>query len=379
MTATAGSLLAMNTTAETTEQTGQGRQDEIAERLFAAATGAFELSHVWLGLRLGLYAAMAHGPEVTPGELAAKAGIAERYAREWLEEQAVAGLVDVAADADDPSARRYRLADDQAAVLVDEESPWLLGPVALGVVGIARTLPEVLDAFRSGSGVPYASYGRDVRDCISRLNRPMFKHQLAAEWLAGMPDLLERLTAASAPRIADLGCGTGWSSIELARAFPRASVDGLDSDPSSVEEARRNAKAAGVEDRVRFHCVDGADSTLAGPYDLVCAFECVHDFAQPVAVLRAARRSLASGGVVLIGDERAADSFQAPGDELERFLYGWSAIHCLPATLAEPDSAGTGTVMRTATLRDYAKEAGLTRFEVLPVEHDFWRFYRLEP
>jgi 2-polyprenyl-3-methyl-5-hydroxy-6-metoxy-1,4-benzoquinol methylase len=183
----------------------------------------------------------------------------------------------------------------------------------------------------------------------------------------------------SPARVADLGCGSGWSSIAIARGYPVTRVDGLDFDEASIQEARRNAEGAGLTDRVHFDCKDASSPDLAGDYDLVTLFETLHDMADPVRVLRAAAAMLAPGGAVLVGDEKVAETFTAPGDELERFNYGWSALHCLPATLSEAGSVGTGTVIRPDTVRRYAREAGFSGVTVLPVDHDFWRFYRLEP
>jgi 2-polyprenyl-3-methyl-5-hydroxy-6-metoxy-1,4-benzoquinol methylase len=363
----------MSTTLDT------ARRDAVVEQLFAGTIGALETLHVYLGDRLGLYAALTEVPDASASELAARAGIAERYAREWLEQQAVAGLLDVTGRDDDASARRYRLPPEVAEVMTDAESLNHLAPVAGLVAGICQALPAVLEAFRTGAGVPYADYGPDLRHGIARLNRPMFRHQLAAEWIPALPDIQARLSAGDPPaRVADLGCGTGWSSIELARAFPHVRVDGIDLDETSVDEARRNAAEAGVEDRVLFSCREAADPALAGRYDLVMLFETLHDMAHPVEVLSAARAMLAEGGAVLVGDERVAEQFTAPGDELERLNYGWSALHCLAAALVEPGAAGTGTVIRPDTVERYAADAGL-RTAVLPIEHDFWRFYRLDP
>ena len=364
----------MGTTVDT------ARRDAVVEQLFLGAIGALETLHVYLGDRLGLYAALAEMPDASPGDLAASAGIAERYAREWLEQQAVSGLLDVVGEDDDPAKRRYRLPPEVAEVVTDPDSLNYLAPLAPLVAAVCQTMPAVLEAFRTGAGVPYAAYGEDLRRGIARLNRPMFLHQLAAEWIPAMPDIEMRLKAADPPaRIADLGCGSGWSSIALARAYPAAQVHGIDLDEASIEEARRNAAAAGVADRVRFECRDVGDPAPAGRYDLVTFFETVHDMADPVAALRAAAALLGPGGAVLVGDEKVAETFTAPGDQLERFNYGWSALHCLPVALTEPMSVGTGTVIRPDTVRRFARDAGFSTVTVLPVEHDFWRFYRLVP
>jgi 2-polyprenyl-3-methyl-5-hydroxy-6-metoxy-1,4-benzoquinol methylase len=208
----------------------------------------------------------------------------------------------------------------------------------------------------------------------------MFRHQLAAQWIPALPDIQARLQATDNPaRVADLGCGSGWSSIALARAYPSAHIDGIDLDQASIAEARHNAAAAGLTDRVRFECRDAGDPALAGQYDLVTLFETLHDLADPAAALRAAAALLATGGAVLVGDEKVAETFTAPGDELERFNYGWSALHCLPASLTDPTSVATGAVIRPDTVRHFAREAGFSAVTVLPIEHDFWRFYRLDP
>ena len=188
-----------------------------------------------------------------------------------------------------------------------------------------------------------------------------------------------RLSCPPAARVADVACGTGWSTLALARAYPLARIDGFDVDAGSIARAREHAAEAGLEDRVTFHVHDAADASLAGSWDLVTIFEAVHDMAHPVEALRAARHMLAPGGSVLVGDELTAEAFGAPADPLERFMYGFSVLHCLPVGREDERSAATGTVIRPHTLRAYATEAGYREVAVLPIEHDFWRFYRLNP
>jgi SAM-dependent methyltransferase len=140
-----------------------------------------------------------------------------------------------------------------------------------------------------------------------------------------------------------------------------------------------NVAAAGLADRVRPAVHDASDPDLGGRYDLITIFEALHDMDHPVEALRSARNSLAEGGSVVIADERVGERFAAPGDGLGRFNYGWSVLHCLPVGTLDENSAGTGTVIRPDTVRAYAAEAGFGRVDVLPIEHDFWRFYRLAP
>jgi len=178
-------------------------------------------------------------------------------------------------------------------------------------------------------------------------------------------------------RVADIGMGLGWSSIAIAQAYPKVRVDGFDLDEASVRAARANAEASGVADRVAFHVRDAGEADLASRYDFALAVECIHDMPNPVAVLRAMRRLVGEGGPVLIVDEKVADRFTAPGDDVERYMYGFSILHCLPVAMTEQPSAATGTVIREATMRRYAEEAGFQAVEVLPIEHDFFRFYHL--
>jgi SAM-dependent methyltransferase len=194
-----------------------------------------------------------------------------------------------------------------------------------------------------------------------------------------MPDVQVRLQAEPPARVADIGCGTGWSTIALARAYPLARVSGVDLDVDSIRQARLNAERAGLADRIAFEVGDAANLSLAGTFDLVTAFETLHDMARPVQALEGMRRLAGASGVVLIADERVADSFIAPGDAIERLCYGFSVLHCLPASLAEQPSAGIGTVLRAPALRGLAEAAGFRSVQVLPIQNDFWRFYRLDP
>jgi 2-polyprenyl-3-methyl-5-hydroxy-6-metoxy-1,4-benzoquinol methylase len=348
--------------------------EALGGRIFEAALGAADILSIYLGDRLGWYRSLAADGRCTATELAGRTGTHERYAREWLEQQAVTGLLSVE-DAGDPADRRYSIPAAAAEVFTDETSLSYLAPFARMFASAAIQLPSLLDAYRTGGGVGWKQFGADARESQADMNRPWYERQLPGA-LAATPSVHEALSRPGA-RIADVGCGGGWSSIALARAYPDATIDGIDVDAGSVDMARKNAASAGVADRVTFTHADAAGLTDA-TYDAVFAFECVHDMPRPVDVLAAVERALTPDGFVVVMDEAVAEKFSAPGDDLERIMYGFSLLVCLPDGMSSPPSAGTGTVMRPDTLRRYAQEAGLTSFEILPIEgFGFWRFYRL--
>ncbi len=306
-------------------------RDALAERLFGAVLQTMDLFAVYLGDRLGYYQALAEHGALTCAELATRTGTDERYTREWLEQQAVTGILE-ADDADDARSRRFRLPPGAAQALVEPDNLASTTPVIRFFGGIARVLPALVDAYRTGAGVPYRDYGDDGHQGQAGMTRAMFVNLLAADWLPALPDIHARLRADPPARVADVGCGAGWSSISLARAYPKIAVDGIDLDAASVAAARTNAESAGIADRVTFQVRDAGDPALAGQYDLACAFECIHDMSDPVATLRAMRRLVREGGTVLVADERVAETFTAPGDDIERFMYGFSILHCLPVS-----------------------------------------------
>jgi SAM-dependent methyltransferase len=238
-------------------------------------------------------------------------------------------------------------------------------------------LPALVEAYRSGDGIGWEAYGTDMREGQATFNRPAFTHLLGNEWLPGIADLHDRLGSEASARVVDIGCGEGWSTIAMAQAYRSARFVGVDLDAPSIEAARRNAAAAGVGDRVDFLHADAAG--LEGPFDAAIIIEAVHDMANPVPVLAAIRDALADDGSLVVVDERVAETFAAPGDDVERFMYGWSITTCLPDGRSRQPSRATGTVMRPDTLRGYADEAGYGSVEVLPIESDFFRFYRLRP
>lgn len=351
------------------------RAGALTERIFEQVLASLEVATIWLGHRLGLYDALT-GPS-TVAEVAARTGVIERYVREWLEQQAIAGLVNVDDATAPPERRRFRLSPAQQLALADPASPFYAGALALLGGGCGAALPQVLDAWRNGTGLSFGAYGDDVRDGQGLFNKADFDLRLVQEWLPAVPDVHALLSREGA-RALDLGCGVGWSSIALARGYAGLTVDGVDLDEASVMDARANALGAGVADRARFEVVASDVDHGEARYDVAFFLESLHDMAHPVPALRAVRSALRPGGRVFVMDEGAADAFAPDGSPVERLLGAASVLHCLPVGMAEPGSAGTGALFRPSTLREYAAAAGYSAVRDAPIEHDFMRFYVLE-
>ncbi|REJ04558.1 class I SAM-dependent methyltransferase [Microbacterium bovistercoris] len=353
----------------------------LAERLIESLLPGLELLSIEFGRRLGLYEALGRADDATIEEFAAAAGIDRRIAQEWLEQQTAAGFLTV----DDASAaaavRRFALPAAHRPVFLDPDDPFYAVGTGTMFAGTASAFDAVVDAARTGAGVRYGAFGTGVRQGLEQLNRPGYVNDLDG-WVAALPDVRDRLRRGG--RILDLGAGTGWSSVALARAFPAARVVAVDLDPASVADARRLVHAEGLDERIEVRRAnatvpeDFADLAPEG-FDLVTVFEALHDMNEPVAALTVARSLLRDGGAVLIGDEKVADAFTEQADFLDRLNYAFSVLHCLPATMAEGERVANGTVLRAGTVRDWAAEAGFGGSTVLPIEHPLWRFYRLDP
>lgn len=350
------------------------RGEQLAERILDGLTAGVELATLELGRRLGLYLALRDAGPTTARQFSDLTGVVERYAREWLEQQAAAGFID-ATDHPDASEREYWLPAEHEAVLVDEDNPsYMLGAAPM-LTGTVLPIAAVTEAYRSGEGVAYERFGAEVRHGIASLNRPSFRSDLPS-WIRAVSGLHEKLEAGAS--VLDAGCGVGWSSIAIAELYPRVSLHGIDLDEASIDEARQHAAERGLENRVSFTVANGNEPLEDDQYDLACLFETLHDMGDPVGVLRAIYAALRPDGVVLIADERVSDVFTAPAGAVERLQFAFSVLHCLPATMAESTAVANGTILRTPTVQRWAEEAGYS-LTVLDVEHLFWKLYALHP
>lgn len=352
------------------------RTDALVERIFRNAGATLELYSIYLGERLGLYQSLAQQGPATSVELAERTGTNERYIREWLEHHAASGLVDVDDVTAAPTVRRYTLPPEHVPVLADPDHVDYHGYKGVELARAARMLPDLVEAYRTGDAPPHQPWEPEGR---AEFNRPTYLNLLGKQWLPAIPEIDERLRADPPARVADFACGTGWSSIAMAQAYPLITVHGLDLDEDAIAAATQHALEAGLSDRVSYSVANASDASQSGRFDLVTILEAMHDIPRPVDALRSARQLLAPGGSVLILDELVEDEFTAPASELERYHYGWSLMSCLPDAMGDPESAATGAVMRPATLRRYATEAGFQEVQILPFHTSLFRFYRLIP
>ena len=268
--------------------------EEFAGGLFGACLATMELANVELGIRLGLYEALAGAGPVTAAELADRAGIAPRYAREWLEQQAVAGVVEVDDTAKPADERRFELPNAHAHVLLDDDSEACMKPCAAVVPWVAKAIDIMVEEFRQGTGAAFGLF--DLHDRPGGVHAPGVRNHLTQNWLPALPDVQAKLDAGTQVRIAEVGCGEGLAAITIARAYPNAEVDGYDLDAASIAVAQQAAVDAGVADRARFELRDAADPTINGDYDLVMAIEMLHDVPDPVGILRTMRSLAGSLG-----------------------------------------------------------------------------------
>ncbi len=334
--------------------TDQAKLDEFMGRLLhdmgAAATGALVL----IGDKLGLYKALAAGGPLSPAELAARTGTAERYVREWLAAQAAAGYVQY-----QPEAGTYSMTAEQALALADEQSPAFVPGAFEVIASMFKDEPKISQAFRTGSGVGWHEHSPCLFRGTERFFRAGYAAHLVPEWLPALTGVCEKLKRGA--KVADVGCGHGASTIVMAQAFPQSTFTGFDYHGPSIERARAAAREAGVEARCRFEVAD-AKSYPGTAYDLVAVFDCLHDMGDPVGVARYVRQSLDADGTWLIVEPYANDSVEGNLNPVGRMFYAASTMICVPASLSQEVGMALGAQAGEARLRQVALTAGFSRF-----------------
>jgi SAM-dependent methyltransferase len=309
---------------------------------------------VSIGRQLGLYESMAAAGPLSSHEIAARTGCAERYVREWLNSQVAAGYLAYHA-----SSRTYELLPEQALVLADKNSPTYVAPAWEVPASMWSDQPKAIDAFRTGKGVSWGEHDGRLFCGVAAFYRNGYRQQLVPEWLPALDGVVEKLRAGA--RVADIGCGYGHSTVLMAEAFPNSRFYGFDPHQGSIAAARENAREAGVADRVEF-AVDTARTLAQRGFDLICFFDCLHDFGDPVGAAISARKSLAPGGTVLAVEPFARDHVEENINPISQMYYAASTTLCCAHSLSEEVGLALGAQAGVSRLRAVFQEAGFTHF-----------------
>ena len=340
-------------------------------KIIGDMSGAMASVMCTLGDRLGLFKALAAQGPADSVELAARAGINERYAREWLSALASAGYLEY-----DPQSKRFTLPPEYAPTLAQEGGPMFMGGVYQHLPGLFGVLGPVSEAFRRGGGVPQDAYDEDFRQGMERISAGWFDNMLVQQWIATVPDVQDKLVRGA--RVADIGCGSGRALINLARAFPHSRFVGYDVFQPAVESATANAEAAGVSDRTRFERHDAVEG-LPEQFDLITTFDVIHDIVNPLAVLQGVRRALLPDGTYLLLEINCSDKLEENAGPIGAILYGTSVLYCTPTSIANGGD-GLGTMgLPESKVRTLCAAAGFSSVRRLPIQNPFNILYEVKP
>ena len=308
---------------------------------------------VVLGDRLGLYRHLADACRpLTSAELAAAAGCAERYVREWLNGQAASGYVTYVDG-------RYTLNEEQATAFTDESSPACVIGGFQAMLAATRAIDRLTVAFRTGEGLGWHEHHDDLFRGTERFFRPGYLANLTTLWIPALEGVEDKLRHGA--KVADVGCGHGASTIIMARTFPESAFTGFDYHAPSIDAARKAAAEAGVDNRVSFE-VASAKEYPGTRYDLVAFFDCLHDMGDPAGAARHVLSSLAPDGTWLIVEPFANDDTAGNLNPIGRVFYSVSTLVCTPASLSQEVGTALGAQAGETRLRDVVTAAGFTQF-----------------
>jgi SAM-dependent methyltransferase len=332
----------------------EAKLNEFLHRFVGDLGATVHAANVVIGDKLGLYKALAAAGPSTPAELAERSDSHPRYVAEWLAGQAAGGYV-----AYDPGSGRYRLTEEQAFTLADEQSPaFLPGAFQLACASV-RDEPRIAQAFRSGAGVGWHEHNPDVFSGCERFFRPGYVGNLVSSWIPALDGVEDKL--AGGAHVADVGCGHGASTVLMAQAWPGATLVGFDYHADSIDQAGKRAAEAGVADRCRFEVASAKDYP-AGGYHLVATFDCLHDMGDPVGAAAHVLDTLVPDGTWMIVEPAAGDRVEDNLNPVGRAYYGFSTLLCVPSSLSQEVGLALGAQAGEAAIRKVVTEAGFTRF-----------------
>ena len=343
----------------------------FADKVYADMAGAMTTGMAYVGIKRGLFRAMAGKGPMGTAEVVQASGLHHRYVEEWLKGMTAGGYLIY-----DPTVETFQLPDEHAFLVASEGTDHFMGGLFLIAPALLRIAPKVAEAFEKGGGVEFDEIGADGIEALDWLNCGQYEHRLVGQWLNLLPDVVERLKRGG--RVLDVGCGVGRVSIAIAKAFPHCEAIGIDPNAHSVARARAAAAAAGIGPHLQFLAQTTRELDANGGFDLITACDCIHDFAAPHATLSEIRSLLKPDGVLFAVEPKAADRLEDNINALGTVYYGFSVFHCMTQSLAQ-GGPGLGTCMGPARTEKLLREAGFTRFEQLDIKNMTSLFYAARP
>lgn len=343
------------------------RTEQFLGTVLANTTGMVVTTVASLGDRLGLWATLAGAGPLTSEDLAAKAGIDERYAREWLAAMATASYLEY-----DAGTGAFTLPPEHAPVLAEEGGPSFFGGAFQMLRGMTTVYDELLEVFRTGGGVRQSAYHQDMWDGMERFTSSWFDNLLTQVWLPALPEVDAALRAGA--DVADVGCGRARGLVKLAETYPSSRFVGYDAFEGTITGARANVERAGQADRIRIEHADASEG-LPQSFDVVFTFDVIHDAVDPQGLLRTIRQSLRPGGRFVCLDINASHRLEDNIGPLGAFFHGASILYCMTTSLAGA-GAGLGTCgFSEEVARAMCADAGFSSFRKVPIDDPFNNLY----
>lgn len=331
-------------------QVNEEKLNAFVGKMLGDLGGAYSVPTTRIGLRLGLFDALhRHGP-ATAAELAERAGqLTERYVREWAMAQAANGFIDF-----DAGSGRFSLSPEQAMVFALGDSPVYMGGAFDLVAAMIEGEPKVEKAFRHGGGVRWGDSAGCLFCSVGAFFRPTYVNAIVQSWIPALDGVEDKLRQGI--KVADVGCGVGFSTLLMAQAYPASHFVGYDFHAPSIAEAKTHAQAHGAAN-VRFETSTAKDIAEAD-FDLATMFDCLHDMGDPRGCARHMRSVLKPGGTWMVVEPMAQDR---PADNLNpvgRLYYNASTMICVPTSLDQEVGEGLGAQAGEARLTEVIAGAG---------------------
>ena len=343
----------------------------FADKVYGDMAGAMAVGMAYVGVKTGLFRAMAGKGHLHTDEVVQASGLHPRYVEEWLRGMAAAGYLKY-----NSSKQTFQLPDEHAYLVSSEGTDHFMGGLFYFATVLLGVAPKVADAFRTGGGVRFEDFGPECVVALDMINSGQYEQRFGSYWLAKLPDVVQRLQGGG--RVLDVGCGVGRVGVAIAKTFPKCEIVGLDPDPESIRKARETAASAGVQERIRFVAKTTRDLDRDGGFDLITACDCVHDFSAPNRTLGELRALLKPGGTLFVVEPKAADRLEDNLNPIAAMYYGFSLFHCMTQSLAA-GGPGLGTCMGPTRMEKLLHDAGFGRFEQLDIRSQTNLFYAARP